>query len=133
MNNLGICYEEGAGVCKDFGIAKQHYKEAAALSHANATNNLGYMLLLENQFDEAFRNFHLALALGSCDAAYNLGTLYETGCRHNSELFLAQDYDMAIKYYLMASKQVFARITLESHPSGIEAGHDLSNRSESNH
>ena len=47
LNNLGICYEEGKGVAKDLGIAKQFYKEAASLKHPKATNNYGWILLLE--------------------------------------------------------------------------------------
>jgi TPR repeat protein len=107
LNNLGICYEEGLGVNKDLGIAKQYYKDAAAHNHANATNNYGYMLLLEKSFDEAFRNFQLALALDSSDAAYNLGTIYETGCTYdNQENCLNADIEMSVKYYKLAAKKV---------------------------
>lgn len=108
LNNLGICYEEGQGVSRDLGIAKQMYKDAAGHNHANATNNYGYLLLLERRFDTAFCQFQLALALGSADAAYNLGTLYETGCSYeNGEVCLSPDAHMAVKYYKLAAAKVF--------------------------
>lgn len=107
LNNLGICYEEGLGVNKDFGIAKQNYKDAAAQNHANATNNYGYMQLLEKSYDEAFRSFQLALALESSDAAYNLGNLYESGCIYdNGDICVNVDPEMAIKYYRLSAKKV---------------------------
>ncbi|KAJ3392704.1 hypothetical protein HDU92_008207 [Lobulomyces angularis] len=105
MNNLGICYEEGLGVSKDLGIAKQYYKESALLMHPSATNNYGYMLLLEHDYDEAIKNFHMSMHLGSAEGAFNLGNLYENGCYHYSELILSTDLDMAIKYYKIAAKK----------------------------
>jgi TPR repeat protein len=45
---LGVCYEEGIGVVKDYVLAKQWYKEAAQQGrHPAATNNLGHIYVLE--------------------------------------------------------------------------------------
>ncbi|KAI8822659.1 uncharacterized protein EV422DRAFT_550393 [Fimicolochytrium jonesii] len=63
-NNLGICYEEGVGVARDVVMAKTLYKLAAAGGHAGATNNLGYLALVEKNFMEAIHQFHLAITLG---------------------------------------------------------------------
>ncbi|TPX67337.1 hypothetical protein SpCBS45565_g03874 [Spizellomyces sp. 'palustris'] len=102
-NNLGICYEEGLGVAKDVVMAKTLYKLAAEARHSSGVNNLGYLCMTENNFMEAIRLFHLALSLGSIDAAYNLGILYETGCRDGEGAILNPDWEMASRYYKEAA------------------------------
>lgn len=62
---LGICFEEGKGVPRDYVQAKSYYREASQNKHhPHACNNLGYILLLEKNYDEAVKMFHLAISLG---------------------------------------------------------------------
>ncbi|KAJ3120165.1 hypothetical protein HK100_012912 [Physocladia obscura] len=100
QNNLGICYEEGKGIIKDLAMAKKWYKTASdAAKHPSATNNLGFMHLIEKNFAEALKLFHLAWALGSADAAYNIGILYETGCEDSEGILVEQNIDLAMRWY----------------------------------
>ncbi|KAJ3082514.1 hypothetical protein HDU99_002399 [Rhizoclosmatium hyalinum] len=105
QNNLGICYEEGKGVLKDLVLAKTWYKAASDSKHPNATNNLGYMHLIEKNYTEALKLFYLAWALGSADAAYNIGHLYETGCEDNDGIVVEQNTELALRWYRDASEK----------------------------
>ncbi|KAI9144152.1 hypothetical protein BKA69DRAFT_1054815 [Paraphysoderma sedebokerense] len=124
MNNLGICYEEGRGVARDYVLAKLWYKSAHERGHASGTNNLGYMFLVENNVFEAFQLFNLAMSLGSVDAIYNLGALYENGSKGNHSALLGSvptidtflpsdllpfsiiaDQRSAFQYYKMAAEK----------------------------
>ncbi|KAJ3192341.1 hypothetical protein HK101_006712 [Irineochytrium annulatum] len=99
-NNLGICHEEGRGVVRDLGAAKALYKAAMDRGHASATSNYAYMLMLEGCWCEALRVFHLAWGLGSADAAYNLGAMYESGCDDNDgNPLVPRDEGMAMRWY----------------------------------
>ncbi|KAJ3075591.1 hypothetical protein HDU98_007573 [Podochytrium sp. JEL0797] len=107
QNNLGICYEEGKGVVKDLVLAKTWYKVACDGKHPSATNNLGYMHLLESlqkNWMEAHKLFHLAWALGSADAAYNIGTMYESGCEDADGPIIDENVELAIRWYRLASE-----------------------------
>lgn len=106
LNNLGICYEEGAGVSRDYAMAKEYYKKSASGNHPSAANNLGYIYLLEKNYEDAIRWFHLASALGSSDALYNLGTVYESGVAHPKG---KPDIDVAIKYYSEAASKGYSK------------------------
>jgi len=44
INNLGYCYNKGAGVTKDVNKAKECYEFAASFGYASAYNNLGVFL-----------------------------------------------------------------------------------------
>ncbi|KAJ3205791.1 hypothetical protein HDU67_008635 [Dinochytrium kinnereticum] len=99
QNNLGICYEEGLGVVKDLLVAKSLYKAASEAHHPSGTNNYGFMLMLEERWWDAFRVFLIAWGLGSADAAYNLGVMYEMGCSDSTGIVIKQDIDTAIRWY----------------------------------
>ncbi|KAI9327986.1 hypothetical protein BDR26DRAFT_874655 [Obelidium mucronatum] len=105
QNNLGICYEEGKGVLKDLVLAKTWYKAASDAKHPSATNNLGYMHLLEKNWVEALKLFYLAWALGSADAAYNIGTIYETGCEDNNGPIVEPNVELALRWYREAAEK----------------------------
>ncbi|KAI8913915.1 hypothetical protein DFJ77DRAFT_54002 [Powellomyces hirtus] len=108
-NNLGICYEEGLGVAKDLVTAKTLYKLAAEARHPSGVNNWGFLCLLEKNYVEAIRQFHLAMAMESVDAAYNLGTLYETGCRDSDGVVLNRDVVVAMRYYKEAADKNYTK------------------------
>ncbi|KAJ1556288.1 hypothetical protein HK405_003252, partial [Cladochytrium tenue] len=103
LNNLGICHEEGLGVPRDLAVAKSLYRAAADAGHPGGTNNLAYMLMLEEEWVEALKLLHLAWSLGSADAAFNIGTLHESGCRDAAGPLLDANIDLAIRWYLEAS------------------------------
>ncbi|KAJ3223715.1 hypothetical protein HDU78_011231 [Chytriomyces hyalinus] len=105
QNNLGICFEEGKGVMKDLVLAKTWYKAASDAKHANATNNLGYMLLLEKNWMEALKLFYLAWSLGSADAACNIATIYETGCDDEHGPLVDENIELALRWYREASEK----------------------------
>jgi TPR repeat protein len=85
-NNLGICYEEvsivlfthfiiyestcinkhikGRGVPRDLIMAAKLYKEASSFGHVSATNNLGYIYLLQGDYDGAASLFRTAADKG---------------------------------------------------------------------
>ena len=42
QNNLGLCYQYGKGVAKDYAEAVKWYRKAAEQGHARAQCNLGY-------------------------------------------------------------------------------------------
>jgi TPR repeat protein len=102
-NNLGVCYEEGNGVAKNLERAKHFYKKASDRNHSCGTNNYGYIFLLEKKFDDAFKMFQIAKALGSIESSYNIGYMYETGVLNNSNN--THDMENAYMYYLEASEK----------------------------
>lgn len=106
LNNLGICYEEGSGVSKNLRLAKECYYQASDMYHASATNNLGYLHLIDRKYDDAARLFHLACSLGCTEAYFNLGNMYEAGVLHPKG---ASDDYMAFDYYLKAAKKSFRK------------------------
>ncbi|KAJ3164922.1 hypothetical protein HDU88_004902 [Geranomyces variabilis] len=108
-NNLGICYEEGLGVAKDYAMAKMLYKLAAEARHPSGVNNWGFLCMLEKNFLEAIQHFHLAMSLHSIDAAYNLGQLYEMGCRDSDGVVLNRDLATAMRYYKEAADKNYTK------------------------
>jgi uncharacterized protein len=105
QNNLGICYEEGYGLPRDISQAKMYYQWASEKRHPSGTCNLGCILLLEKRFLEAIETFYIAKALGSIEACYQLGQLYENGCADRHGIVLNQDIDMALRFYFEAGKK----------------------------
>ncbi|KAI8918838.1 hypothetical protein BC831DRAFT_482163 [Entophlyctis helioformis] len=105
LNNLGICHEEGHGVAKDALAAKSYYRRAAEGRHPSGTCNLGYMHLLEGDYIGAIQHFHIAMTLGSIDAAYHLGTIYESGCADREGVITDPQIDLALRYYQHAADQ----------------------------
>ncbi|KAJ3095641.1 hypothetical protein HDU97_006748 [Phlyctochytrium planicorne] len=99
QNNLGICYEEGLGVAKDVVMAKALYKAASESKHASGTNNYGFLLMMEEKWFEAFKYFNVAWSLGSADAAYNLGSMYESGCEDSTGPIIKPDLDIAFRWH----------------------------------
>ena len=106
QNNLGICFEEGNGVEKDLILAKAYYLRAAEGHHPNGTNNLGFLFLLEGNYMAAMQQFHLAMALGSIEAAYHLGTMNEAGCQDEKGNVITRNVEMALRYYEFAAVRV---------------------------
>ena len=116
-----MCYEQGKGVPKDLGIAKQLYKQAADSYHPSGLNNYAYILLLEvilnhykhatnyssqKIYEEAVNHLHVSFALGCTEAAYNLGTVYEMGVDDREVYQIMPDLHSARFYYRKAADKV---------------------------
>ncbi|TPX40511.1 hypothetical protein SeMB42_g05968 [Synchytrium endobioticum] len=84
MNSLGVAYEEGCGVAKDLGLAKEWYLRASEGGSASAMANLGNMYLTEKNYEQAFRVFQLAWSMGCVEGAYGLGQMYQQGCKEGA-------------------------------------------------
>ncbi|KAL2913983.1 hypothetical protein HK105_206421 [Polyrhizophydium stewartii] len=109
QNNLGICFEEGHGVARDPLMAKIYYRKAADARHPSGSNNLGYMLLAEGDYLGAMQMFHVALSLGSIDAAYHLGTIFESGCLDKGVSVVTKQPELALQYYRIAADRGHTR------------------------
>jgi TPR repeat protein len=105
MYNLGICYERGTGVIKDLTAAKQWYSHAAKLKHASATCSLACMYIYEQEYMSAINLLHLSVSMGCNDANYYLGLLFESGCQDQFGVILAQDLELAKRYYITAAEK----------------------------
>lgn len=101
-NNLGTCYEEGNGVIKDLGIAKEFYKRGALQSNPSAMSNYAYLLCKENDYVNGMQYFNIAHSYGCPDAAFQLGMIYENGCSDSNEFTIKSDICMALLYYKSA-------------------------------
>ena len=101
--NLGVIYENGSGVAKQYKTAVRWYTLAADQGYAAAQYNLG--VIYENgsgvakQYKTAVRWYTLAADQGYVEAQYNLGVIYENGSG------VAQEYDTALRWYTLASAQ----------------------------
>ena len=87
-------------------MAKTLYRAAADAQHPSGTNNLAYMHLLEGNYTEAIKGFHLAWALGSADAAFNIGNVFETGCADTDGSVIEPSTAMAVAWYRDAAEKV---------------------------
>lgn len=83
MNNLGVIYDQGAGVEPDPGRAAHWFAQAANAGNAAGMSNYGRILEQGRGVPanpaEAARWFDLAARKGQAEAQYNLGLMYEHG------------------------------------------------------
>ncbi|TPX33908.1 hypothetical protein SmJEL517_g03298 [Synchytrium microbalum] len=108
MNSLGVAYEDGCGVSKDLGLAKDWYLKASEKGSADALSNLGNIYLTEKYYQQAFKVFQLAWSMGSVEAAYGLGTMYQNGCKEGATsdiIFLRRDIAMAVRFFTEAASR----------------------------
>lgn len=110
QNNLGICYEEGVAVERNYEKAKQFYRKASEANHPSATNNLAFLFLLERNYGEAIKTFHIAAALGSVDALYNIGTIFEAGVLHPEG---KAEHALALRYFTEAAEKNYSKAQLK--------------------
>ena len=99
--NLALMYENGEGLEKpNFDKAIEYYTKAANQNHRDATNNLGYLYDEHlGKPKEAYKWYILAAKLGSDDAAYNIGMLYEYGNMGK------EDYTTACAWYYLSGDE----------------------------
>lgn len=64
MNSIGIIYENGLGVEKNYAMAMGWFEESAALNNTTAMSNLGFMygngLGVEQDYNEAMKWYNKA-------------------------------------------------------------------------
>jgi TPR repeat protein/uncharacterized RDD family membrane protein YckC len=114
QNQLGLRYETGQGVPKDFGKAADLYQKSADRGNASAKNNLGR--LYENgegvpkDLRRAANLYQKAADQGNAFAQNNLGWLYQTGQG------VPKDLRKALSLYQKAADQgnAFAQSNLGS-------------------
>ena len=99
--NLGVLYDNGRGVRKDYKEAVKWYRKAAEQGLAGAQNNLG--VLYDNgqgvrkDYKEAVKWYRKSAEQGYSKAQSNLGLMYANGQG------VIQDYVMAHMYFNIAS------------------------------
>ena len=90
---LGVCYENGTGVAKDYSEAAEWYRKAAAQGECAAQSGLGALyyegLGVEQSYTEAAKLFRAAAEQGDIEGQRNLGICYEGGRGVERNLALA--------------------------------------------
>lgn len=80
---LGLMYQQGQGVDRDYPKAIGWYREAAEQNYMDAQVNLGRMLYnvswLHKNYDEAIKWFSRAAEQNNAEAQYYLANLYQHG------------------------------------------------------
>lgn len=95
---VGVLYENGQGVTKNYKQAAHWYNLAAKQGQVEAQYNLGRMFHLGRGVVQnkqlAIGWFTLAAAKGLAEAQYNLGVIYST----------EKDYKQALRWYVRAAE-----------------------------
>jgi uncharacterized protein len=106
---LGIMYDLGEGVSRNFKYAAKLYRLSAEQGYADAQNNLGVMY--ENgegvpvNHDEAMKWYRKAAKMGNKDAPNNIGTMYMTG------IGIPRDFVKAYMWFTIAGKRDLEAVT----------------------
>src|ERR1700704_3872674 len=83
QNNLGLLYDLGDGVPRDYAVARQWYEQAAAQNYAAAQFNLGLLYAnghgVPQDYAMARQWYEKAAAQGRANASYILGEMYAHG------------------------------------------------------
>ena len=97
QNNLGVAYENGHGVERDYAEAVKWYLEAAKQGNATAQCNLGLAYDhgrgVECNHSEAVKWYRKAAEQGNAIAQCNLGVAYENGTG------VERNIEAALKWY----------------------------------
>ncbi len=103
MNELGVLYELGHGLTKDYVEAAKWYRKAAEQGYSYAQNNLGYCYHyargVAQDYTEAVKWYNKAVEQGCSLAQNNLGICYQYGQG------VEKDYAEAVKWYRKAAEQ----------------------------
>lgn len=100
--NLGVLYDQGLGVARDYAQAAHWYQKAALQGYVQAQYNLAVLyasgLGVAQNYPEAVRWYRQAAMQGLKEAQFNLGVLYESG------FGTVQDYTEAAAWYRQAAE-----------------------------
>lgn len=103
QNNLGLCYEYGAGVRKNYKKAVEWFTKAAEQGVDMAQYHLALFYELgigvESDLNKAFEWYTVSAKLGNPMAQNNLGQCYLNG------FFVEKDLKKAKKWFTRAAKQ----------------------------
>ena len=101
--NLGVMYDKGGGVTRDYAEAVRWYRRAAAQGHARAQFNLGLKYAkgegVTRNYAEAVRWYRRAAEQGNARAQSNLGAMYAKGEG------VTRNYAEAVRWYRRAAEQ----------------------------
>jgi uncharacterized protein len=100
--DLGLLYNKGWGVPRDYVQAVRWYRRAADQGNADAQYNLGLLYDKAHRYAEAMHWYRKAADQALADAQYNLGILYAKG--HG----VPQGYAEAMKWFRLAADQDLA-------------------------
>lgn len=105
--NIGVMYENGRGVERNYEAAVKWYRLAMSHGDAEAASNLGVMYAKGNgvtkDVAESIRLYRFAAAKGDAGAQYNLGWVYSQGDG------VSKDFAEAGKWLSLSSAQGFAK------------------------
>jgi len=103
QNSVGLAYQTGRGVPRDFKEALNWYHKAAAQGSPAGENNVGWMykhgLGVNPDMQEAFRWFRKAALHGHAGGQNNLGAMYASGSG------VKQDDTEALHWYRSSADQ----------------------------
>lgn len=103
QTNLGVMFEQGRGVPKNYIEAVDWYKRAAMHGNAAAQFNLGVMFDqgrgVQRDYNQAIDWFRKSAIQGYSPAQYNLGVMYDRGRG------VLQDNKQAIEWFKKAAMQ----------------------------
>ena len=93
---VGLMYQIGKEVTRNYKSAIEWYKKAAKQNHLNAQLNLAFMFYekspLDRNYTEAINWFKKAAEQGNADAQFYLGKMYQSGQGTERNLKLAEDW-----------------------------------------
>lgn len=100
---IGLMYEKGKGVQKNYQETVRWYRKAAEQGYATAQSSLGYMYYngngVKQDYQEAVRWYRKAAEQGDATAQSNLGNCYYNG------LGVQKDEQEAVKWYRKSAEQ----------------------------
>jgi len=103
LYNLGLAYESGDGMTKNYVEAAKCFTKAAEQGYAEAQNALGHCYYdgigVKVDYAEAMKWYRMAADQGNAEAQYNLGNCYYNG---NG---VSRNYAEARKWYMKAAEQ----------------------------
>lgn len=103
QNLLGLLFQHGHGVNRDYQEAARWFREAINHDYIDAVHNLGVMLYqglgADRDYEAALRYFKVASDHGHAESACHIGMMYEYGQS------LDQSYPSAVEWYLLAANR----------------------------
>lgn len=101
MYHVGICYQFGRSVERNYSKAVEWYQKAADAGNVDAMNNLGVLYAegryIKQDYDKAFALFQKSAKTGDPGSANNLGKCYLQG------LGVSQDYKKAVECFMQGA------------------------------
>ncbi len=103
QNLLGLLFQHGHGVNRDYAEAAQWFRQAIDNDYVDAVFNLGSMfyqgLGMDRDFNQALRHFKVAADNGHAEAAFHIGMMHEYGQS------IDQSFTGAAEWYLLAANR----------------------------